>query len=76
METDFEGRLWNKVYWKKIHTRQCMHYTSNQPEYVKVSTIKTPVRREKIICSSEESLNNELNYIKKTTRLNGYPCHD
>ena len=53
-----------------------MHYTSNQPEHVDVSTIKTLVRKEKIICSSEESLTNELNYIKKTTRLNGYPCHD
>ena len=38
--------------------------------------MKTLVRRAKIICSIKESLTNELTYIKKTMRLNGYPCHD
>ena len=50
-----------------------MHYTSNHPEHVKVGTIKTLIRRAKIVCSTEELLTDELNYIKKTTRLNGYP---
>ena len=49
-----------------------MHYTSNQPEHVKIGTIKTLVRREKIVCSTEESLTEELNDIKKTMRLNAY----
>ena len=48
-----------------------MHYTSNQPEHVKVGAIKTLVRREKIACSTEESSTDELDYIKRTMWLNG-----
>ena len=53
-----------------------MHYTSSQPEHVKISTIKTLVRREKFVCSTEESLADELHYLKKkknTMWLNAYP---
>ena len=51
-----------------------MHYISNQQEHVKVGSIKTLVRRAKIVCSPEESLTDELDCIKKKTmRLNGYP---
>ena len=73
IEIDNEGRLQTKVYRKKTHTGQYMHYTSNQPEHVKVGTIRTLVRRAKIVCCTEESLTDELNYIRKTMRLNGYP---
>ena len=48
-----------------------MHYTANHPKHAKVSTIKTLVRRAKIVCSSEESLTDELSYIRKTMQLNG-----
>ena len=50
-----------------------MHYTSNQPEHAKGGTIKTLVRRAKIVCSTEESLTDEFDYIKKTMQVNGYP---
>ena len=50
-----------------------MLYTSNQPEHVKVDILKTLVRRAKIVCSLEESLNDELDYSEKTMRLIGYP---
>ena len=73
IEIDNEESLQTKLYRKKTHTGQYMHYTSNQPEHVKVGTIKTLVRRTKIVCSTEESLTEELNYIKKTMRLNDYP---
>ena len=53
--------------------KQYMHYTSNQPDHVKVGNITTLVRRAKFVCITKESLNDELDYIKKTTRLNGYP---
>ena len=36
-------------YIERKHTGKCMHYTSNQLEHVKVSTIKTPVRRAKTV---------------------------
>ena len=42
-----------------------MHYISNQPDHVKVGTITTLVSRAKFVCSTKESLNDELDYIKK-----------
>ena len=68
-----EGRLQTKLYRKKINTGQYMLYTSNQPEHVKVDILKTLVRRAKIVCSLEESLNDELDYSEKTMRLIVYP---
>ena len=50
-----------------------MHYTSNQPEHVKIRTTETLVRKAKIVYSSEESWTDELDHIKKTMRWNGYP---
>ena len=50
-----------------------MHYTSNQPEHAKVGTIKTLVRQVTIVCSTEESVTDGLNYLKKTMQLTGYP---
>ena len=69
IEIDNEESLQTKLYRKKTHTGQYMHYTSNQPEHVKVGTIKTLVRRTKIVCSTEESLTEELNYIKKNNAV-------
>ena len=53
IERGNEERLQTKLYRKKTHTGQYMHYTSNQPEYAKVGTIKTLVRRANIVCSTE-----------------------
>ena len=50
-----------------------MHYTSNHPEHVKVGTIKTLIRRAKIVCSTEELLTDELNYIKKNNAVKWLP---
>ena len=72
IKRDNEGRLQTKVYRTKTHTGQYLHYTSNQSEHVKIGIIKTLVRRAKIVCSTEESSTDELDYIKKI-RLNGYP---
>ena len=73
IERDDEGRMQTKIDRKKTHTGQYMHHISNQQKRVKVGTITTLVRRAKIVCSTEESLTDELDYIKKTMRLNGYP---
>ena len=70
IKRDDEGRLQTKAYRQKTHTGQYMHYTSNQPERVKVGTIKTLVRRAKVVCSTEESVTDELDYIKKKTKNN------
>ena len=75
IKRDNEGRLQTKVYRKKSHTGQYMHYILNQPQHIKVGTIKTLVtgKKSKVVCSTEELLTDELDYIKKTMRLNGYP---
>ena len=68
IEIGNEGRLKTKVCQKNTHltrTGQYIHYTSNQPDHIKLGTIKTLLRRAKIVCSTEESLTDELNYIKK-----------
>ena len=49
-----------KVYRKPTQTSQYIHFSSNQPLHVKLSTIKTLVRRAKFICSDQTSLNEEL----------------
>ena len=50
-----------------------MYYTSNQPEHVKVGTIKTLVGRAKIVFSTEVSLIDELDYIKKSNVVKWLP---
>ena len=62
-----------KVYRKPTHTSQYIHL-SNQPRHVKLSTIKTLVRRASFIRSDQTSLNEET-YIRKTIQLNGYPLN-
>ena len=72
-----QNLLWyiEKVYRKPTHTAQYTYFSSNQPLHVKLSTIKTLVKREKFICSDQTSLNKELSYIRKTMQLNGYPLN-
>ena len=52
-----------KVHRKPTHTGQYNHFSSNQPLHVKLSTIKTLIRRPKSIRSDQTSLNEELSYI-------------
>ena len=52
-----------KVHRKPTHTGQYNHFSSNQPLHVKLSTIKTLIRRPKFIRSDQTSLNEELSYI-------------
>ena len=54
------------VYRKPTHTGQYNRFSSNQLMHVKLSTIKTLVRRAKFICSDQTYLNEELSYIRKT----------
>ena len=61
-----------KVYKKPSHTSQFTRFSSNEPLYVKLSRIKSLVRRAKFICSDQTSLNEDLSYIRITMQLNGY----
>ena len=48
----------------KTHTGQHMHDTSNQPKTCKSRQYKNTSKRRNIVCSTEESLPDKLNYIK------------
>ena len=63
-----------KVYRKPTHTGQYTHFSSNQPLHVNLATIKNLVRRVKFICS-DQTLNEEISYIRKTMQLNVYPLN-
>ena len=60
-----------EVYRKPTHTGQYTHFSSKQPLHVKLSTIKTLVRRAKFICTDETSSKEEISSIRKTVQLNG-----
>ena len=53
-----------KVYRKPTHTGQHTHFSSNQPQHVKLSTIKALANRAKFICSDQTSLNRVIIYYK------------
>ena len=66
-------KLISKVYKKPTHTSQYTHFSSHERRHVKLSTIKTIVRRSKFISRDQTSLNKQISFIRKTTQLNGYP---
>ena len=65
---DNEKGLQTNAYQKKIHRGQNMHYASNQPEHVKVGTIKILAIWQKIVCNTEESLTDDYP-VKLITKL-------
>ena len=67
------NKIKTKVYRKKTHTGQYNNFKSNQPLSVKKSTIKTLVKRAKVVCNDEKDLKTELDYIQKTMELNDFP---
>ena len=68
-----ENSVETKVYKKNRHTGQYMNFESNYPLSVKLSTIKTLVKRENTICTSKSELDNEITYIQRTMELIGFP---
>ena len=68
-----DNNLEVKVYKKPTHTGQYIHYTSNVAPNIKASVISALTRRAKLVCTKNEYLAEELQYIKKTMMLNGYP---
>ena len=65
---DNEKGLQTNAYQKKIHIGQNMNYASNQPEHVKVGTIKILAIWQKIVCNTEESLTDDYP-VKLITKL-------
>jgi hypothetical protein len=62
-----------KVYEKPTHMGQYIHYASNVAPNIKASVISALTRRAKLVCTKNDYLAEELQYIMKTMMLNGYP---
>ena len=69
-----DGSLGTTVYRKKTHSNRYLHFKSNHPKSVKISTIKTLRHRAHDYCSSDELLQNELDHLLETFIMNGYPA--
>ena len=67
------GKIDIKVYKKPTHTGQYVHFTSNVDRNVKASAINALVRRAKLVSSTAEYFQEEMDYIEETFILNGYP---
>ncbi|CAF3362230.1 unnamed protein product [Rotaria sp. Silwood2] len=63
------------IYRKPTNTNLYLLYESNQCRDYKLSLIRTLVIRIHRICSSNELKNQELNLMRKTLIMNGYPLH-
>ena len=62
--------LESKVYKKPTHTGQYFYYTSNVAPNIKASVISALTRRAKLVCTKNEYLAEEIQYIRKTMMLN------
>ena len=58
-----------KVYKKPTHTGQHIHYTSNVAPNIKASVISAFIRRAKLVCTKNDYVAEEIQYIKKVMML-------
>ena len=71
---DNNNKLQTSVYRKPTHTDQYLHFTSHHPLQVKTGIIATLARRARNICSTQDSLETELNHLRHVfTHFNDYP---
>lgn len=61
------------VYRKKTHTNRYLHFKSNHHLNTKIGVVKSLYDRAKIICSNNEILNHEKEFILQILKKNGYP---
>ena len=73
IQRNSENKLDIRVCKKPTHTGQYVHFTSNVSKSVKGSVINALVRRARLVSSTDEYFQEEMNYIKRTLKLNGYP---
>ena len=68
-----KNQLVTSVFRKSTHTGLYLLWDSCQSRRYKLGLIKTLVIRIYKICSTQEKIDNELNLLKETLRINGYP---
>ena len=69
---DARGRLSFSVYRKPTHTDQYLQFDSNQPLQHKLGVIRTLHHRARTLCSTEDSLMDELEHLQKVLSISGY----
>ena len=68
-----DGTLTTKVYRKPTHTDQYLQWDSNQDLASKYSVINTLTHRARTLCSTPESINQELEHLEKVLIGCKYP---
>ena len=68
-----DGTFTTKVYRKPTHTDQYLQWDSNQYLASKCSVINTLTHRARILCSTPELINNELEHLEEVLRGCKYP---
>ena len=61
------------VFRKKTHTGVMLNFSAMVPEFWKVGLIRCLLNRAKLICSSSELFNREVNKLQRMFMANGYP---
>ena len=64
-----------RVYRKPTHTNSYAKFRSNRPAKLHLNGIKSLLYRAHKLCSTEEDLKEELDFITNTFISNGYPPH-
>jgi hypothetical protein len=57
---------------KPTHTDQYLQFTSHQPLEHKMGVIRTLTHRAKIICSTQEAKEREMQHLKEVLSISGY----
>ncbi|XP_076064996.1 uncharacterized protein LOC143039031 [Oratosquilla oratoria] len=65
--------LSTSVYRKSMNTYRLLNYESSHPACHKRSVVKTLWSRAERVCSTDHSLKEERNRLRKVFRANGYP---
>jgi len=61
------------VYRKPTHTGRYLHYASNHSGAVKQGIVRTLAHRANVVCSTAQSLRDEMALLRRSFATNGYP---
>ena len=71
--TTTHSLLSTTIYRKPTHTYRYLHYTSHHPKHQKLTVAKTLLSRENTHITDKTQKHSELQNIRSTLRLNGFP---
>ena len=68
-----DGSFKNKMYPKKTHIKQFLHFSSNRPLEHKRGVEKIPMHRVYTVVSDERDTVEEKSHVTQALTMNGYP---